>query len=109
MMSAISVLGRTASGMVRSMLKHPRRAVNERGGLTSPMPFFVSTIHTSTKLSRGITRLDTLKTSNGFDGNLLATTCSVLNNQHQLATKRYEAFAHTIALNMLRGVYIKFY
>lgn len=108
MMSGISVLGRTASGMVTAMLKHPRRAVNEFGGLTSPIPLFVSTIHSSTKLSRGITRLDTLKTSNGFDGNELAATCSVLNSQHQMATKRYEAFAHTLALNMHRGLFIKF-
>jgi hypothetical protein len=107
LMSAISLIGRTASGQSLEAMHHPDRAFTPKGGLVAPSYFFVSSIHASTKINDGSIRLDPLKSANGFDGNELTTTNLILNKQNQ-STSRRDALSRSLSLGQIRGVTFKF-
>jgi hypothetical protein len=103
LMSAISLVGRTAAGQVRQMHDSEDCAYTENGELIAPCDIWVSSIHASNKIGTLSTRIDALKMCNGFDGNKLSTT-NMLLSQQSTEQSKWENLQHALTLNEHKGI-----
>jgi hypothetical protein len=102
LMSAISVIGRTAAGQVQNMADTEDCAYTTSGGLVAPCDIWISSIHASTKIGCLTTRTDSLKMCNGFDGNKLAATNHLLSEQSSELSK-LQNLHHALTINEHKG------
>jgi hypothetical protein len=110
MMSAISPLSRNCAGQTLSMLTSEECAYGVNGEVCAPQKFVISQIHDSTKLMHSTTRVDNLKTVNGFDGNELPMAHFHLKQQHRgggIMTPP-QSMSHFRELLMYHGINITF-
>lgn len=107
LMGIPSSVGRMAAGQTLQMHQSNKCALSDKLELVSVDDFWVSSIHSSFKLSSVVTRIDALKVCNGFDGNKLTMTNTILAHQSS-AISKWDNLNHTLSVQEHKGIQFNF-
>jgi hypothetical protein len=108
LMGQISLVGRTPSGQVLDMASSPDCAITATNAIISPQKFVISSILSCTKIAPSPKRIDMLTGPNCFDGNELAQTNLLLNQQKNTLVSAPKKLQRALNLIAYKGTTLSF-